>query len=188
RALSRYPTRRKDDPEPRLSHGARLCAVALAQGRPEILKTAPCRERAGGSGDRGGDRLPPATPTGPKSAGSARAQPVARLILIGGYPGTRPGEICGAALRQTMGGGYVDLDAGVFYRRSAGARETKKRQPPVRLPPRLLAHLRRWQRRRLAVRSVIEWQGESVRRINKAFRSVRRAAGLGPDVVPHTLK
>jgi integrase len=88
----------------------------------------------------------------------------------------------------TIGRGYVDLDAGVFYRRAVGARETKKRQPPVRLPPRLLAHLRRWQRRRLALRSVIEWNGRPVRRLNKAFRSVRQAAGLGADVVPHTLR
>ena len=34
----------------------------------------------------------------------------------------------------------------MFHRRALGARETKKRQPPVRLPDRLLAHLRRWQR------------------------------------------
>jgi len=118
----------------------------------------------------------------------ATAQHVARFILIGLYTGTRAGAICGAALMPTIGRGYVDLDAGVFYRRSVGARETKKRQPPVRLPPRLLAHLRRWQRRRLAVRSVIEWQGEPVQRISKAFRSVREAAGLGADVVPHTLR
>jgi integrase len=77
----------------------------------------------------------------------------------------------------TIGRGYLDLDAGVFYRRAAGARETKKRQ-----------HLRRWHRRRLALRTVIEWNGEPVRRINRAFRSVRQAAGLGPDVVPHTLR
>ena len=118
----------------------------------------------------------------------ATAQHVARFILVGLYTGTRAGAICGAALMPTVGRGYVDLDAGVFYRRATGARETKKRQPPVRLPPRLLAHLRRWQRRRLAVRSVVEWNGEPVRRINKAFRSVRQAAGLGADVVPHTLR
>ena len=116
------------------------------------------------------------------------AQHVARFILVGLYTGTRAGAICGAALMPTIGRGYVDLDVGVFYRRAAGARETKKRQPPVRLPPRLLAHLRRWQRRRSALRSVIEWNGEPVRRINKAFRSVREAAGLGSDVVPHTLR
>ena len=31
-------------------------------------------------------------------------------------------------------------------------------------------------------------QGEPVARINKAFRSLRRAAELGADVVPHTLR
>lgn len=118
----------------------------------------------------------------------ATAQHVPRFILVGLYTGTRAGAICGAALMPTVGRGHVDLEAGVFYRRATGARETKKRQPPVRLPPRLLAHLRRWQRRRLAARSVIEWNGDPVRRINKAFRSVRDAAGLGPDVVPHTLR
>src|SRR5262245_44888569 len=80
-------------------------------------------------------------------------QHVARFILVGLYTGTRAGAICGAALMPTVGRGYVDPDAGVFYRRATGARETKKRQPAVRLPPRLLAHLRRWQRRKLAVRS-----------------------------------
>jgi integrase len=35
---------------------------------------------------------------------------------------------------------------------------------------------------------VIEWNANPVRKINKAFRSVRRAANLGGDVVPHTLR
>src|SRR5262249_7272187 len=86
-------------------------------------------------------------------------------------------------------GAFAEFER-TMIRRAAGARETKKRQPPVRLPPRprLLVHLRRWRRRKLAARSVIEWNGEPVRRINKAFRAVRRAASLGPDVVPHTLR
>lgn len=87
-----------------------------------------------------------------------------------------------------MGRGWVDLDRGVFYRRPTGTRETNKRQPPVRLPSRLLAHLRRWASLRLANRAIVEWNGEPVKRINKAFRSVRKAAGLGSDVVPHTLR
>jgi integrase len=58
----------------------------------------------------------------------------------------------------------------------------------IRMPPRFLAHVRRWKRRQLANAFLIEWQGEPVKRLNKAFRSVRRAAGLGPDVTPHTLR
>ncbi len=116
------------------------------------------------------------------------AQHVARFILVALYTGTRAGAICGAALQPTPGRGWIDLDHGVFYRRPAGFRETKKRQPPVRLPSRLLAHLRRWARLRLANRAIVEWNGEPVRRINKAFRSARKAAELGADVVPHTLR
>lgn len=118
----------------------------------------------------------------------ATAQHVARFILVGLYTGTRAGAICGAALMPTIGRGWVDADGGVFYRRAAGARLTKKRQPPVRLPPRLLAHIRRWRRRKLSIGSVVEWNASPVKRINKAFRSVRKAAALGPDVVPHTLR
>jgi integrase len=116
------------------------------------------------------------------------AQHVARFILVALYTGSRAGAICGAALQTVTGKGWIDLDHGVFYRRAMGARETKKRQPPVRLPSRLLAHLRRWGRLRLANRAIVEWNGEPVQKINKAFRSVRKAAGLGPDVVPHTLR
>jgi len=58
----------------------------------------------------------------------------------------------------------------------------------VRLPARLLAHLRRWARLGISSEAVIEWNGRPVKRVNKGFRSVRAAAGLGPEVVPHTLR
>lgn len=115
-------------------------------------------------------------------------QHVARFILVALYTGTRAGAVCGAAIRPTVGRGYVDLDAGIFYRRPPGARETKKRQPPVRLPDRLIAHLRRWERKGHSKASVVEWNGSPVLRINKAFRAAVKMAGLGPDVVPHTLR
>jgi integrase len=113
---------------------------------------------------------------------------LARFILVGLYTGTRAGAICGAALEPTVGRGFIDLDRGVFYRKAQGAVETNKRQPPVRLGDRLLAHLRRWRRLGLIHRAVIEWDGREVKRINKGFRTVRAAAGLGPDVTPHTLR
>ena len=116
------------------------------------------------------------------------AQHVARFILTGLYTGTRSGAICGAALQPTVGHGWIDAKHGVFYRRTVGMKKTKKRQPTIRMPPRLLAHVRRWARLRIANEFLIEWQGEPVKRINKAFRSARKAAGLGPDVTPHTLR
>jgi integrase len=93
-----------------------------------------------------------------------------------------------AALSPTAGKGWVDLEAGVFYRRAIGRRETKKRQTPVRIPPRLLCHLRRWARLGISKRHVVEWNDRPVKRLNKGFRSARRLAGLGADVVPHSLR
>ena len=125
-----------------------------------------------------------------KETGRATAYHVAQFFLVGLYTGTRAGAICGAALDQaTIGRSWIDLENGIFYRQAIGRRKQKnKQQTPVRLPPRLLAHLRRWKSKGISVRSLIEWNGAPVKRINKAFRSVRRAAGFGDDVVPHTLR
>ena len=117
---------------------------------------------------------------------------IARFVLVGLYTGTRHAAICGAALRPTIGRGHVDLDRGVFHRRAPGAKETKKRQPPVRISDRLLAHLRRWERLGIATHAVVEWNGKPVRSVRKGFAAAARAAGLpiaGADkVTPHVLR
>jgi integrase len=113
---------------------------------------------------------------------------VARFILVGLYTGTRSAAICGAVLMPTVGRGHVDLEQGVFYRRAIGRRQTNKRQPPVKLPPRLLAHMRRWERLGLTRKAVVEWNGKPVASVRKGFESAVRAAGLGPDVTPHILR
>jgi integrase len=110
---------------------------------------------------------------------------VACFILVALYTGTRAGAVCGAALEPTEGKGWIDLERGIFFRRPAGVRETKKRRPPVPLPRRLLAHLRRW--KRLGQRYAVEWNGEPIKDVDKAFRNVARAAKL-PDVTPHVLR
>ena len=111
-------------------------------------------------------------------------QHVARFILVALYTGTRASAVCGAALQATVGHGWVDLERGVFYRRPAGQRETKKRQPTIPLPDRLLAHMRRW--KRSGQRFAVEWNGETVQNIKKAFTNVAADAGL--DVTPHVLR
>jgi integrase len=115
-------------------------------------------------------------------------QHIARFVLIGLYTGTRSSAICGAALMPTVGRGHVDLNQGVFYRRKIGRRETKKRQPPAKLPPRLLAHLRRWARLGVSRNAVVEWNGRPVASVRKGFEAAVRAAGLGADVTPHILR
>jgi integrase len=97
---------------------------------------------------------------------------VAKFILVALYTGTRASAVCAAALEPTEGKGWIDLEKGIFYRRPAAVRE-------------LLAHLRRW--KRLGQRYAVEWNGEPVKDVDKAFRNVARAATL-PDVTPHVLR
>jgi integrase len=49
-----------------------------------------------------------------------------------------------------------------------------------------LAHLRRWKRQ--GRRFAVEWNGEPVKSIRKAFASAVKDAELGDDVIPHTLR
>jgi integrase len=114
---------------------------------------------------------------------------VARFILVALYTGTRAAAICGASFERQEGRGWVDLEAGVFYRRAAGKRETKKRTPPIRLPDRLLAHMRRWKAKlQPEPQHVVEFGGEPVLRVTKAFARCAKAAGLDPEVTPHVLR
>jgi integrase len=113
---------------------------------------------------------------------------LARFILVGLYTGTRSAAICGAAMVPTVGRGHVDLEEGVFYRRAIGRRQTKKRQPPVKLPPRLLAHMRRWAAKGLSRKSVVEWNGKPVESVRKGFAAAAQTARLGNDVTPHILR
>ncbi len=124
---------------------------------------------------------------------------VARFVLVALYTGTRAGAICSAAFEAGPGQGFLDLERGVFFRRRGGAKVTKKRQPPVRLPDRLLAHFRRWRRRpeppiaaepgrKISERFAVEFNGKPIGHINKAFRATVKAAKLSPDVIPHCLR
>jgi len=120
-----------------------------------------------------------------KPTDRASRKHVARFILIGLYTGTRAGAICAASFKPKAGHGYIDVDRGVFYRRAPGERQTKKRKPPIPLPPGLLAHLRRWKRK--GQQHPVEWNGDAVHDCDRAFRSVARDCGLD-DVTPHTLR
>jgi len=114
-------------------------------------------------------------------------QHLARFILVGLYTGTRAGAICGASFVAVSGRGWVDLENGRFYRKALGVRETTKRQPTATIPPRLLAHMRRWQRLGLCETAIVEWQGRPVTRVSKSFARAAKDAGLD-GVSPHTLR
>lgn len=118
-------------------------------------------------------------------------QHIARFLLIGFYTGTRAGAIASAAKVRAPGKSFVDLEHGLFYRKPIGKKATKKRQPPAPLPPRLLAHLRRWDRLGVAREHFVEFNGRPVSSVKKAFHTVVRKAEIdlstGP-VTPHTLR
>ena len=104
----------------------------------------------------------------------------------------RQGDICGAALMPTIGRGYINVETGIFRRKPDEKEATSKQQPTVPLHPKLMAHIRRWQRLGIAQAAVVEFNGKPVCEIKHGFASVVRAAGLETagvnKVTPHTLR
>lgn len=100
----------------------------------------------------------------------------------------RAASIAAAAPFRAIGRSYVDLERGLFYRLPEGEIETNKRQPPVPLPSRLLAHMRRWKDRKIIARSFVEWNGNDVKSVKTAFKHAVKLAALSGNVTAHTLR
>lgn len=113
---------------------------------------------------------------------------LARFILMGLYTGTRAGAIATASPERCKGRSFVDLERGVFYRLAQGRRVTNKRQPPAPIPPRLLAHMRRWKEKGIAVNFFVEWNGRPIKSVKTAFASAVEKAKLAEPATPHTLR
>ncbi|EFO33563.1 integrase [Roseibium sp. TrichSKD4] len=113
---------------------------------------------------------------------------LARLILIGLYTGTRTGAIIKMRWLQSIDAGWFDLENGVMYRRGQNERLTNKRRPSVRIPNRLLPHLKRWKKLDGICVNVIHRDGLPIKSARKAWANSRDDANLGPDVVPHVLR
>jgi integrase len=113
---------------------------------------------------------------------------LARFILVGIYSGSRAGAIAAASPIPAIGRAFVDLDRGIYYRRKQGSARTNKRQPPVPIPPRLLAHLRRWHRIAPDAKYFVEFNGQPVTSVKTAFKSAVRLAELEKGISPHTLR
>ena len=66
---------------------------------------------------------------------------------------------------------------------------SNKTKPEVKMAPRLLAHMKRWHRLDSGLRYWVHYRGDGVEKVNAAWRSCCRAAGLDPRrVTPHTLR
>lgn len=120
--------------------------------------------------------------------GVKRTVHIARFILAALYTGSRSARVWQASFVKEEGRPYIDLEAGVYYRSWEGETVAgNKRAPPIRLPDRLLAHMRRWHR--MGARYVVEYQGLPADP-KRAFRNlVNETLGKeGADVVRHTLR
>lgn len=113
---------------------------------------------------------------------------LARFVLIGAYTGSRPGAILGLNWDRMIGRGWVDLEQGMVYRRSQGARETSKRQPPVPIAPELWRLMRRWARQDGHRGPVVRFRGVPVASVKTALGRAVRLAGLDTAVTAYCLR
>jgi integrase len=114
-----------------------------------------------------------------------------RALLIGVYTGSRPGAVLNASWSQGDGLSWVDTANCVFHRHADGEAQTTKRQPTVRLSPRLLAHLRRWERLDAALAKpptyVVTFRGAQVASVKTALHTACKLAGIDPATM-YTLR
>ncbi|MCG6115273.1 MAG: integrase [Mesorhizobium sp.] len=97
---------------------------------------------------------------------------ISRFLLVAVYTGTRTDRIEQASFYPEPGRPWVDVDGGIFYRSWDGERvPDNKRANPVRIPVRLLSHLRRWKKN--GARYVIEYRGRPVGTASAFFRLLR---------------
>lgn len=111
-----------------------------------------------------------------------------RYILLGVYTGTRDDAMRRLRWVKASQDGWIDSDRGILYRAGFAEEQTTKRRPPMILPDRLLGHLRRWRKADNGCSHVISRNGQALGDIHKSWASIVKAAGLGRDVTPHTLK
>ncbi|QQR38413.1 site-specific integrase [Devosia rhizoryzae] len=117
---------------------------------------------------------------------AARQAPRARsylplFILIGLHTGARKSSI--TALRWDQ----IDLVAGLIDWQPQGRKRTKKRRPRIRIPRKLLGHLRRARLRAPSATYVIHENGSPIFDPKKSFAAACDLAGLS-DVSPHVLR
>jgi integrase len=135
------------------------------------------------------EKIPDAT--GIRKQVRSRRKHLCRFILIGLYSGTRHMAIVRARWIACADGPYVDTERGLLFRRGSDERETSKRQPPARITPRLLVHMKRWARldAKREIANVVHVNGKPLTsKIRTAWKGARGDAGLGLDVVPHVLR
>lgn len=123
------------------------------------------------------------------SSGRANRAHLRRFILIGLYTGSRSGVIKQLRWTESLHDPWVDLEAGIIYRRGKNERDNRtKRRPLVKIPRRLLAHLKRWKAQDDArgYDIVVHHGGVAVGSVRTGFAGCAADAGL--TATPHWLR
>ncbi|MCK5930987.1 MAG: integrase [Fulvimarina manganoxydans] len=110
------------------------------------------------------------------------------FVLVAIYTGTRSSRIWNASYAREPGRPWMDVDGGVFYRSAQGERVSPtKRAGSVRIPPRLLAHLRRY--RDIAGKDyVVEYRGRPADPKKALARAMDHVYGADHPFVRHTFR
>lgn len=126
-----------------------------------------------------------------------------RFLLIGFYTGTRAKVMTSLLWEEAAKQAWVDLGKGMIYRRGKEERDrANKRRPVVRIPSRLLAHMRRWReidRRKEAegriydpdfrLVSVLHFGCQPIAgHVRTGFSACVADAGLPEEITPHWLR
>jgi integrase len=109
---------------------------------------------------------------------------VARFILAAVYSTRRKGSLLATSLGPAVGRPWADLERGSMYGKKL-PKGHKKKQPNIAIPTVLLSHMRRWAKN--GQRNVVEFYGEPITKIDRAFREVADACGFR-DVCIHSLR
>jgi len=136
-----------------------------------------------------------------------RRRPAARFILVGLYSARREETIRRTQWLATTTHPWMNLGAMVYQGRGTEERKTKKRRPPAKIANRLRPHLVRWRKidaaRSAELRATGTLKaGEEIRfvvnrmhdgkplagKIRSAWEGIQEDAGLGEDVVRHSLR
>lgn len=111
---------------------------------------------------------------------------IAPFVLVAIYTGTRSSRIWKASFKRMPGRPWIDVENGVFYRAAPREIVAKNKQAgTIRIPSRLLVHLRRWAKQR---DYLVEWQGRPANPRKGLFGALDAVFGDEHDLVIHSLR
>lgn len=112
---------------------------------------------------------------------------IARFLVASLYTGSRSARVWQASYVHDPDLPWADLVNGVFHRLPTDETESDtKRAPPVPIPSRLLAHMRRWHA--MGDTYVCQYNGRPADPKKALRKAMNEVPGIGPDFVRHHLR